>query len=106
MFIYYKNSEWSGLLIYFFSLAHIPGPYELFIPHALTVVEEKGYICVADRQDGRVLCYHTNNGTFVVEISNPSAIGSEVYSVSYSPAYGNYYFLIEITQLLLYWFVF
>jgi len=66
---------------------HTP-PYQLWVPHALTLAEDKDLICVADRENGRVLCFNTNNGTFEVEIN--SQLFQRVFSVAYSPFAGTH----------------
>lgn len=57
-------------------------PYQLWIPHALTLAEDKNLICVADRENGRVLCFDINNGTFKFEINTP--LFQRIFSVAYS----------------------
>lgn len=61
-------------------------PYQLWIPHALTLAEDKDLICVADRENGRVLCFNINNGTFKSEIN--TQLFQRIYSVAYSPIAG------------------
>jgi len=67
-------------------------PYQLWIPHALTLAEDKELICVADRENSRVLCFNTNNGTFNFEI-NPQLF-QRIFSVAYSPVAGTYNFIM------------
>lgn len=63
-------------------------PYQLWIPHALTLAEDKGLICVADRENSRVQCFNMNNGTFTFEI-NPQLF-QRIFSVAYSSLAGTY----------------
>lgn len=45
--------------------AHDIAPENFFaVPHALTLVPEMNLLCVADRENGRVQCFQTLNGTF------------------------------------------
>jgi len=67
-------------------------PYQLWIPHALTLAEDKELICVADRENSRVLCFNINNGTFKLEI-NPQLF-QRLFSVAYSPMAGTYNLLM------------
>ncbi|XP_024935487.1 peptidyl-alpha-hydroxyglycine alpha-amidating lyase 1 isoform X2 [Cephus cinctus] len=58
-------------------------PNVLFVPHALALAEEFNYILVADRENGRILCFYANNGTFYKEYKDP-AIGTKIYSIAYA----------------------
>lgn len=89
--IWYKVPDYQGMFSYNFCCSGLaqPDPYAFFIPHALTLAEDRKLVCVADRENGRVLCFDWNNGTFVFHISSPQ-IGSLVYSVTYSPLQGIY----------------
>ena len=59
-------------------------PYSLNIPHALVWAENKGLICVADRQNGRIQCYRASDAHYVKSIK-PKEFGSTIYSVAYNP---------------------
>jgi peptidylamidoglycolate lyase len=37
------------------------------IPHSLTISEQYTAVCVADRENGRVLCYRYDSGTFITQ---------------------------------------
>lgn len=65
------------------SFIHPPGNYELNVPHALTLVEDKGLVCTADRENGRVVCYRVDNGEYVMQMSS-NVMGPHIYSVAYS----------------------
>lgn len=60
-----------------------PSPYSFFVPHALALAEDLGYLYVADRENGRILCFHAQNETFHREYRNP-AVGTRVYSIAYA----------------------
>lgn len=60
-----------------------PPSYAMFVPHALALDEDKNLIYVADREDGRVMCYNAQNGSFHREYKHP-VIGTKVYSIAYA----------------------
>lgn len=65
--------------------AHDIAPENYFaIPHALTLALDLGLLCVADREDGRVQCFHIKNGTFHSQYHSP-VIGDRLFSVAYAP---------------------
>ncbi|XP_030369389.1 peptidyl-alpha-hydroxyglycine alpha-amidating lyase 1 isoform X1 [Scaptodrosophila lebanonensis] len=57
------------------------------IPHALTLVPELELLCVADRENGRVQCFYSSNGTFHSQYHN-RVIGDRLFSMAYTPAAG------------------
>ncbi|OON16526.1 NHL repeat protein, partial [Opisthorchis viverrini] len=67
-----------------------PGPYELNVPHELVLLEDSDTLCVADRENRRVVCYcagltpETEHlaGEYRYEIREPGP----VYGVAVSPA--------------------
>ncbi|XP_015112717.1 peptidyl-alpha-hydroxyglycine alpha-amidating lyase 1 [Diachasma alloeum] len=62
---------------------HQPSAYSLYVPHALALAEDLGFLYVADRENGRILCFHAQNESFHREYRHP-AVGSRVYSVAYA----------------------
>jgi len=58
------------------------GPYNFNIPHSLTLAEDKNLICVADRENGRVLCFDTD-GNAKKEIQ-PEGFGGRIFGISYA----------------------
>ena len=62
-------------------------PYSLRVPHALTMAHDKGLVCLADRENGRVLCYNVEDGKIARTIKPPE-FGSTIYSVAYCPKKG------------------
>ena len=62
------------------------GPNSFNIPHGLALAEDKGEICVADRENGRVQCF-TLDGDFTRSIQ-PEEFGSRIFSVAYTKAKG------------------
>jgi hypothetical protein len=67
-------------------LAH-PPPYAFAVPHALALAEEKNIICVADRENGRIQCFHINNGTYIGQIALRD-FGRRLFSIAYTPVQG------------------
>ncbi|XP_034653614.1 peptidyl-alpha-hydroxyglycine alpha-amidating lyase 1 isoform X1 [Drosophila subobscura] len=57
------------------------------IPHALTLVPELELLCTADRENGRVQCFSSRNGTFHSQYHN-QLIGDRLFSMAYTPASG------------------
>ncbi|XP_062128448.1 peptidyl-alpha-hydroxyglycine alpha-amidating lyase 1 [Drosophila sulfurigaster albostrigata] len=57
------------------------------IPHALTLVPELELLCAADRENGRVQCFYSNNGSFHSQYHNP-LIGDRLFSMAYTPSAG------------------
>ncbi|XP_053665508.1 peptidyl-alpha-hydroxyglycine alpha-amidating lyase 1 [Anopheles marshallii] len=85
----------SFLLTRTFTLAPGPVPANYFaIPHALAVVPDRDLLCVADREQGRVQCFHTGNGTFHSQYSSPE-IGSRLFSVKYIASDGGLLYTIN-----------
>lgn len=64
------------------------------IPHALTLAEDRGEVCVADRENGRVLCYTTADLRFTRQFKD-NGWGSRIFSVSYTPAFGGKLFAVN-----------
>ncbi|XP_055608359.1 peptidyl-alpha-hydroxyglycine alpha-amidating lyase 1 isoform X2 [Uranotaenia lowii] len=72
-----------------------PVPESFFaIPHALTYAADKGLLCVADREQGRIQCFHATNGTFHSMYSSPE-IGHRLFSVKYVPLDGGMFYVIN-----------
>ena len=72
-------------------------PYALNIPHSLALAEQHKLICVADRENGRVQCFDTDNGKFVKSYKNKE-FGDTIYGVDYTSAHGKlfYHMLMKI----------
>ncbi|XP_031832415.2 peptidyl-alpha-hydroxyglycine alpha-amidating lyase 1 isoform X1 [Nomia melanderi] len=60
-----------------------PPPNMFYVPHALALASEFNLIFVADRENGRVLSFSANNGTFQKQYKHPT-IGTKIYSVAYT----------------------
>ncbi|XP_076177510.1 peptidyl-alpha-hydroxyglycine alpha-amidating lyase 1 isoform X2 [Ptiloglossa arizonensis] len=63
--------------------AQTPPVNAFYIPHALALANECNLIFVADRENGRVLSFSANNGTFHKEYKH-AVIGTKIYSVAYA----------------------
>jgi peptidylamidoglycolate lyase len=62
-------------------------PYEFSVPHALALAEDKEMLCVADRENGRIQCFNSHNGSFIAQYRSRE-MGSRIFSMAYSPAQG------------------
>lgn len=72
----------------FVGMSYDVAPANFFaIPHALTLVPELELLCAADRENGRVQCFYSNNGSFHSQYHNP-VIGDRLFSMAYTPAAG------------------
>ncbi|XP_059151153.1 probable peptidyl-alpha-hydroxyglycine alpha-amidating lyase pgal-1 isoform X2 [Physella acuta] len=66
-------------------------PFTLTIPHSITLIEELDIVCVADRENGRALCYNAGlknantTGNFNRTLIPQMDIG-KVYAIYYSKA--------------------
>lgn len=68
--------------------AHEVAPPNFFaIPHGLTLTKEAELLCVADRENGRVQCFHTSNGTFHSQYHS-NTVGDRLFGVGYAPISG------------------
>lgn len=68
------------------------------IPHALTLAADKGLLCVADRENGRVQCFGTAEGKFHSQYHSP-IIGDRLFSVAYAPINGGQLYVVNGPQL-------
>lgn len=60
-----------------------PSPYAFLVAHALALADETNHLFLADRENGRILCFFANNGTFHKEYKHRD-IGTKIYSVAYA----------------------
>lgn len=68
----------------------------LAVPHKVVLVEEVSSACVADRENGRIICFDINvkgNGGYT-SITN-EAFNGYVYSISYAPCSGGLFFVVD-----------
>ncbi|XP_051499612.1 peptidyl-glycine alpha-amidating monooxygenase isoform X3 [Apus apus] len=57
-------------------------PGQFHIPHSLALIPDFNQLCVADRENGRILCFRLETGEFINEIKHKS-FGRELFAVSY-----------------------
>ncbi|XP_076055951.1 peptidyl-glycine alpha-amidating monooxygenase B-like isoform X2 [Oratosquilla oratoria] len=76
-----------------------PAPGTFSVPHALTLAEDQGEVCVADRENGRVQCFTTSEGTFTRQFKF-NEWGGRLFSVAYTPAMGGRLFAVNGPQLI------
>lgn len=70
-----------------------PPPNWFSVPHALTLVADRGWLCVADREHGRVQCFDTD-GEFKRQYHSP-LIGDRLFSVAYAPVDGGRLYVVN-----------
>lgn len=58
-------------------------PNTFFVPHALTLAPDQQWVCVADRENGRVQCFSWLDGKFAKEFHSP-VVGDRLFSVDYA----------------------
>ncbi|XP_037781431.1 peptidyl-glycine alpha-amidating monooxygenase A-like isoform X4 [Penaeus monodon] len=71
-----------------------PPPGSFSIPHALTLAEDQGEVCVADRENGRIQCFTIEQGQFARQFQF-DGWGSRLFSMSYTPALGGKLFAVN-----------
>ncbi|XP_050701944.1 peptidyl-glycine alpha-amidating monooxygenase B-like isoform X1 [Eriocheir sinensis] len=71
-----------------------PAPTTFNIPHALTLADHEGEVCVADRENGRIQCFTTALGKFARQFKF-DAWGNRLFSMSYTPASGGKIFAVN-----------
>ncbi|ROT68590.1 hypothetical protein C7M84_013243 [Penaeus vannamei] len=76
-----------------------PPPGSFNIPHALTLAEDQGEVCVADRENGRIQCFTIEQGQFARQFQF-DGWGSRLFSMSYTPALGGKLFAVNGPGLL------
>lgn len=75
------------------AIGHL-SPSQMNVVHSVTLADNNKQVCVADRENGRILCFFANNGTFVQQYSLPE-FGGNVFAAHYSPARGGVFFVIN-----------
>lgn len=98
---YSKNGDvilsWGRNSFSSYAFAHAPENF-FAIPHALTLATDLDLICVADRENGRVQCFSTLNGTFHSQYHSP-VIGDRLFSVAYAPINGGQLYVVNGPQI-------
>lgn len=77
-----------------------PPSYAFDVPHRLTLAEDKGLILVADRENGRIQCFYSSNGTYHSKLQAPE-FGGRLFSVAYSPINGNLLLILKNLTFIL-----
>lgn len=82
----------------FQGIAYDHAPKDFFaIPHAMTLADDLGLLCVADRENGRVQCFYSSNGTFHSQYHN-GIVGDRLFSVAYAPVNGGQLYVVNGPQ--------
>lgn len=50
--------------------------------HSLTFADDKNMVCVADRENGRVICFDTDGN--VMKELKPKGFGGRIFGISYA----------------------
>nr|CAD7194041.1 unnamed protein product [Timema douglasi] len=82
-----KILEWGRSTFQGYPPLQVPPPYFFSIPHALALAEDKQLLCVADRENGRILCFNCLDGIFVMQVHSKE-LGGRIFSVAYAPVQG------------------
>ncbi|XP_076444227.1 peptidyl-glycine alpha-amidating monooxygenase B-like isoform X1 [Babylonia areolata] len=70
-----------------------PRPNMFFVPHSITVAEEMGLVCVADRENGRIQCFDLE-GNFRFIVQKPE-FGPRLFAVEYCPKHGGLLYAVN-----------
>lgn len=70
-----------------------PGSGTFNVPHSMTLAEDKGLLCVADRENGRIQCFNLD-GNFQLMIHSPE-FGDRIFAVSYCRLHGGLLFAVN-----------
>lgn len=60
----------------------------------MTLASDLGLLCVADRENGRVQCFKTENGTFHSQYHS-GIVGDRLFSVAYAPVNGGQLYVVN-----------
>lgn len=60
----------------------------------MTLASDLGLLCVADRENGRVQCFDSGNGTFHSQYHS-GIIGDRLFSVAYAPVNGGQLYVVN-----------
>ncbi|XP_065177588.1 peptidyl-glycine alpha-amidating monooxygenase-like [Sycon ciliatum] len=64
------------------------------IPHALTLNAKGDRLCVADRENGRILCYNPHTGQLMT-VNTPAELGGRVFSIAFSKNPEGYLYAVK-----------
>ena len=74
-----------------------PPPGTFILPHGLALAEDKGLLCVADRENGRIQCFDLQ-GNFIRQI-HPPQFGRALYALEYCPNHGRKHVDTKMTSV-------
>ncbi|KAL3867132.1 hypothetical protein ACJMK2_044358 [Sinanodonta woodiana] len=80
-----------GTLSSSFSSDSPPGTFS--IPHSLALAEDKGTICVADRENGRIQCFDLNGN--MKKVIKLQEFGQRLFAIEYCPLHGGLIFAVN-----------
>ncbi|XP_047531328.1 peptidyl-alpha-hydroxyglycine alpha-amidating lyase 1-like isoform X1 [Vanessa atalanta] len=70
------------------------GPFVLKVPHALALAEDRGELCAADREHGRLACFRADSGAFSVAFRH-WLVGPRLFSLAYAPVHGGRLYIVN-----------
>ncbi|XP_050345490.1 peptidyl-alpha-hydroxyglycine alpha-amidating lyase 1-like isoform X3 [Nymphalis io] len=70
------------------------GPFVLKVPHALALAEDRGELCAADREHGRLACFRADSGAFTVAFRH-WLVGPRLFSLAYAPVHGGRLYIVN-----------
>lgn len=91
-FLKTKKNHWLQLWVDLTGTAE-PGSGTFNVPHSMTLAEDKGLLCVADRENGRIQCFDLD-GNFQLMIHSPE-FGDRIFAVSYCKLHGGLLFAVN-----------
>ena len=69
-------------------------PLKLAVPHKIVLIEESNTACVADRENGRVVCLDIDSG-LVTSVIQVQEFNPQVFSLSYAPCLSGSLFIVD-----------
>lgn len=85
-------------IFHFLGVSYDHAPRNFFaVPHAMALASDLGLLCVADRENGRVQCFNTADGTFHSQYHS-GIIGDRLFSVAYAPINGGQLYVVNGPQ--------
>nr|XP_006822280.1 PREDICTED: peptidyl-glycine alpha-amidating monooxygenase-like [Saccoglossus kowalevskii] len=76
------------------SIKSFPPPGTFNLPHSLVYIDDTNQVCVADRKNGRIQCFKSSNGDFVIEY-HPAEFDGRVFAIDYTPMNGGLLYAIN-----------
>ena len=65
----------------------LASPLTFALPHSVTIAEDRGIVCVADRENGRALCFDMVGN--LRQVIRAPQLGPALFAVTYDKYSGN-----------------